>query len=221
MAHFLCTSFTLPPPQRASDDISVPYAPRLPHAQRVVGPSRSKPIYYLPYKLTIRQEDQIEDQIAAVKKQIRVERDKWDDHKGAKVDGLQEARRKRDERMGDIERAEREERQRRRREEEQREERRRSDKPAENGDKSDRRDNDEDMRSVRSSESPTGERAPRDDAEMDGKNDTSASAQAEKDAAGPAIAVKGTAGHGNVTEASVAEEGVEETRMDVGDDVEY
>ncbi|KAI5480816.1 Pinin/SDK/MemA protein domain containing protein [Pseudohyphozyma bogoriensis] len=122
LASFLCTSFSLPPPPPSNDGITVPFAPRLPHALRIVKPDAPKPIYYLPYRLLPSQEDQIEDQIALVKKEIRKEREAWEDAKGEKVDELEQAKRRRDEQMEEVERAEREERQKRRREQEEREE---------------------------------------------------------------------------------------------------
>ena len=126
LASFLCTTFTLPPPPPSSDGITVPYAPRLPHALRVVNPTAPKPIYYLPYRLLPFQEDQIEDQVANVKKNIRLERDQWDDLKGIKVSDLTAAKRKRDATLEEVERAEREARQKRRREDDEFEERARA-----------------------------------------------------------------------------------------------
>ncbi|GAA5939761.1 hypothetical protein JCM1841_003799 [Sporobolomyces salmonicolor] len=128
LAGFLCTTFTLPPPEPTTDSISVPFTPRLPHAMKLTSPAASRPIYYLPYRLLPSQEDRIEDQIAAVKKQVRRDRDEWEDVKEGKLDELEKARRKRDERMEEIERAEREERQRRRREQEEKEERERDER---------------------------------------------------------------------------------------------
>ncbi|GAA5878896.1 hypothetical protein JCM1840_000833 [Sporobolomyces johnsonii] len=128
LAGFLCTTFTLPPPEPTTDSISVPFSPRLPHAMKLTNPSASRPIYYLPYRLLPSQEDRIEDQIAAVKKHVRRDRDEWDDARAAKVDELEQARRRRDARMDEIERAEREERQRRRRELEERDERERGER---------------------------------------------------------------------------------------------
>ncbi|ORY90152.1 hypothetical protein BCR35DRAFT_299707 [Leucosporidium creatinivorum] len=124
LANFLCTSFTMPPPPPSTDGISVPFAPRLPHGQRV-APGAPKPIYYRPYRLLAAQEDQIEDQIAAVKKAIRKEEEDWKAAKGEKFDELDLAKRKRDEQVEEVERAEREERQKRRREAEEREEKER------------------------------------------------------------------------------------------------
>lgn len=121
LANFLCTSFSLPAPPPSTDDISVPFAPRLPHGQRI-APGAPKPIYYRPYRLLASQADQIEDQIAAVKKAIRKEEEAWKDAKGEKVDELESAKRKRDEQLDEVERAEREERQKRRREAEEKEE---------------------------------------------------------------------------------------------------
>ena len=123
LASFLCTTFTLPPPPPASDGITVPYDPRLPHVLRVTNPTAPKPLYYLPRRLLPFQEDLIEDQIASVKKHIRIERDAWEDRKGDKISDLAAAKRKRDAGLEEIERAEREERQKRRREDEEHEER--------------------------------------------------------------------------------------------------
>lgn len=121
LANFLCTSFTLPPPPPASDDISVAFAPRLPHALRVANPTAPKPIYYRPYKLLRSQEDQIENQIAGVKSAIRKEKESWEDAKGEKIDELEQAKRKRDAQREEAERDEREARQKKRREAEEKE----------------------------------------------------------------------------------------------------
>lgn len=96
----------------------------MPHALRVAKPTvaSSKPLYYLPYKLLPFQEDQIENQIAAVKSAIRKEKDAWEDAKGEKVDELGKAKRRRDEQLEERERGEREQRQKRRREQEDKEE---------------------------------------------------------------------------------------------------
>lgn len=48
LAGFLCTNFTLPPPPPSHDGITVPLAPRLPHALRLPNPKALKPVYYLP-----------------------------------------------------------------------------------------------------------------------------------------------------------------------------
>ncbi|KAL8278222.1 hypothetical protein RQP46_009395 [Phenoliferia psychrophenolica] len=133
LASFLCTSFTLPPPPPATDGITVPYDPRLPHVLRVTNPTAPKPLYYLPKRLLGFQEDLIEDQIASVKKHIRIERDAWEDRKGDKVSDLAAAKRKRDAGLEEIERAEREERQKRRREDDEFEERARAKPKLNNG----------------------------------------------------------------------------------------
>ncbi|KAK4055151.1 hypothetical protein OIV83_000431 [Microbotryomycetes sp. JL201] len=120
LAHFLCTSFPVPPPQQTNDDIKEAYMPRLPHALRSSHPNAPRPIYYLPYKLLRWQEDRIDDQIDDVKKAIRRDKDAWEDSKMDKVEDLQLAKKKRAERLQDIERAEKEERQKLRREREAR-----------------------------------------------------------------------------------------------------
>lgn len=93
-----------------------------------MNPSTARPIYYKPYRLLASQEDQIEDQVAAVKKAIRKEKEEWDDAKGEKIDGLEQAKRKRDEQLEEVERGEREVRQKRRREAEEKEEREKAQK---------------------------------------------------------------------------------------------
>ncbi|GAA5860233.1 hypothetical protein JCM8547_003438 [Rhodosporidiobolus lusitaniae] len=126
LAGFLCTTFTVPPPASSTTDlISPPFLPKLPHAMSLRDPRASRPIYYLPRRLLPSQEDRIEDQIDAVKKALRKDRDAWDDEKKKKMDKVGEMRRKRDERLEESERREREERQKRRREEEEREDRER------------------------------------------------------------------------------------------------
>ncbi|KAM0750393.1 hypothetical protein T439DRAFT_381087 [Meredithblackwellia eburnea MCA 4105] len=123
LASYLCTTFALPPPPPATDGITVPFAPRLPHSLRLTNPTGLRPLYYLPYRLLPFQRDQIEDQIAAVKKAVKRERDDWEDLKDEKEGDLASAKRKRDDGMEEIVRAEREERQKRRREAEERDER--------------------------------------------------------------------------------------------------
>ena len=122
LAGFLCTKFPLPAPPPATDGISVPFSPRLPHSLRVTNPQASRPIYWLPYRLLPSQEDQIDDQIDAVKKAIRKEKDDWLDVKEEKQDALAAAKRKRDEQLDELDRKDREERQKRRRQDEEREE---------------------------------------------------------------------------------------------------
>ena len=92
---------------------------------RVSNPSAPKPIYYRPYKLLRSQEDQIENQIAAVKSAIRKEKEDWEDAKGEKIDGLEQAKRKRDAQLEERERDEREARQKKRREAEEKEDKER------------------------------------------------------------------------------------------------
>lgn len=241
----MCTSFQLPPPPPPSNDgITVPYAPRLPHAQRLADPARSKPIYYLPYKLTARQEDQIEDQLAAVKKAIRHERDAWEDQRGAKVDGLQEARRRRDERVADLERAEREKRQERRREAESREERARDEKERNGGGNHDARgavDGDAEMRlgggggdaSIKGAAGKATAEDKTDDVDMENgasqKDGAAATGAGDARSQSPVLAVKGTAATttgtslGTGDSNTVAPNGDDSKMVDAGgeDDIEY
>ena len=119
LAGFLCTTFTLPPPPPTTDAVSVPFAPRLPHAMNLTDPRTPRPIYYLPFRLLPSQEDRIDDQIDAVKKAVRRDRDEWEKIKDDKLAEVDKLKRKKQDLVEEIERKEREERQRRRREREE------------------------------------------------------------------------------------------------------
>lgn len=119
LAGFLCTTFTLPPPPPTTDAVSVPFAPRLPHAMNLTDPRAPRPIYYLPFRLLPSQEDRIDDQIDAVKKAVRRDRDEWEKIKEDKLAEVDKLKRKKQDLVEEMERKEREERQRRRREREE------------------------------------------------------------------------------------------------------
>ncbi|KAK4705520.1 hypothetical protein P7C70_g687, partial [Phenoliferia sp. Uapishka_3] len=210
LASFLCTTFTLPPPPPASDGITVPYAPRLPHALRVTNPTASRPLYYLPYRLLPFQEDKIEDQVAMVKKNIRIEREKWEDLREDKVSDLTAAKRKRDAGLEEIERAEREDRQKRRREEEEREERVKS-KPRLDGPGAMEVDGEKSANGDRSNEFKKEEGAPTDAPETKDKDDD-VSISNQDDSVG--LSVKGAAA------TDVAPKEKEGAKMDVEGDVD-
>lgn len=107
----------------APDGITTPYLPLLPHATKLPPSITARPIYYLPNKLLPDQEDQLEDQLAAVKKSIRREKEDWDEIKGEKMVEINHLKAKREKLVEDVERGEKELKQRKRREEEDREER--------------------------------------------------------------------------------------------------
>ncbi|SCV68070.1 BQ2448_191 [Microbotryum intermedium] len=77
LAEFLCTAPSTSDQPGSSDMISFPNARRLASSQHFIFPDGPRPIFYLPYRLLRRQENELDDQVADIERRIKKAESDW------------------------------------------------------------------------------------------------------------------------------------------------